>query len=409
MALAAPAPAAAPPAHRSGTAAVVAPADAGDLYLPVLARHGWNSVAVTTTPAAHPSDAYLAHITHRSSLRRTAAHLENLGVQAVIAGSTAGTKLADRLADRLHLPGNTADSADIRRDTGFTGAALLDAGLTAPRSIRTTRLSDALNWAAFTQVSGLILQHHDPAHPHPGHFCRTADDITHAWRRLQSCTSQPLVLREHLTGTQFRIHTLTGPGPGGSTDHIITAIWSETRTPGQQTCRADLLSHRGLLARALALYTMRALDTLGVRYGPAYATVTFIPDRGPALLSLRTAPYADFASDVLRRATGHDPIRDTVLLLTSVQRHQAPQQRHAHVTKVALLPERDGVLDPALLRTITNLPTVAATTELHADTPVHAGQIAGRLLLVADDSRAINQDHQVIRAAEYLGLYRGAA
>ncbi|MFD4475996.1 hypothetical protein ACFWPU_07755 [Streptomyces sp. NPDC058471] len=122
MALAAPAPAAAPPAHPSGTAAVVAPADAGDLYLPALARHGWNSVAVTTTPAAHPSgDGYLEHITHRSSLRRTAAHLKNLGVQAVIAGSPAGTALADRLADRLHLPGNAAETADIRRDTGYTG------------------------------------------------------------------------------------------------------------------------------------------------------------------------------------------------------------------------------------------------------------------------------------------------
>ncbi|MGW0538318.1 hypothetical protein [Streptomyces sp. NPDC003032] len=54
MTLAAPAPAAAPPAHRSGTAAVVAPVAAGDLYLPALARHGWDSVAVTTTPAPRP-------------------------------------------------------------------------------------------------------------------------------------------------------------------------------------------------------------------------------------------------------------------------------------------------------------------------------------------------------------------
>lgn len=150
---------------------------------------------------------------------------------------------------------------------------------------------------------------------------------------------------------------------------------------------------------------MRALTALGVHYGPADATVTFILDRGPALLSLRTSPHADFASDVLRRATGHDPIRDTALLLTAGQRYEALPQRRAHVTKVALLPRRDGALDPALLRTITTLPTVAATTDLHANTPVRAGQIAGRLLLVANDSRAINQDHQVIRASESIGLY----
>ncbi|MFJ8752076.1 glutathione synthetase [Streptomyces sp. NPDC102441] len=409
MALAAPAPAAAPPAHRSGMAAVVAPADAGDLYLPALARHGWTSVAVTTPTAHQIADGYLRHVTHRGGLRRTAAHLTSLGVQAVIAGSPAGAELADRLAGRLHLPGNAPETAGIRRDTGFTGAALLDAGITAPRSIRTTRLSDALNWAAFTQVNALLLQHPDPAHQHSGYFCRTADDITHAWHRLQRSSSQPLVLREHLTGTQYRIHTLTGPGPDGSTDHTISSIWSEVRTPGQQVCRADLLSRRGLLARALALYTMRALTALGVRYGPAHATVTFIPDRGPALLSLRTDPHADFASDVLRRATGHDPIRDTALLLTTGRRYESCPQRQAHVTKVALLPQHDGALDSALLRTITTLPTVAVTTELHAGAPVRAGQIAGWLLLVADDSRAINQDHHVIRAAENLGLYGSPA
>ncbi|MDX3846966.1 MULTISPECIES: glutathione synthetase [Streptomyces] len=406
MALAAPLHAAAAPAYRTGTAAVIAPADAGDRYVPALARHGWNSVAVTE-PAHHPDDntGYFRHVTHRTSLRRTAAHLDRLGVQAVLAGSPAGTELADLLAARLHLPGNALDTADIRRDAGLTSAALLDAGITAPRSIRTARLSNALEWATYTQTAELVLQHPDPTHPHPSSVCRTEDDIRSAWHRLHHSSTQPLVLREHLAGTHYRIHTLTSPGPDGSTDHSITAIWSETRTADQQVCRADLLSRHGLLARALALYTMRTLTALGIRYGPAHATVTFIPDRGPALLSLRTDPYADFATDVLRQATGHDPIRDTALLLTTGNRPAARHRPHAHVTKIALLPRHDGALDHALLRTITALPTVAATTELTADTPVRADETTGWLLLVADDSRAINQDHQVIRAAENLGLY----
>ncbi|MBP5897979.1 glutathione synthetase [Streptomyces scabiei] len=406
MALAAPLHAAAAPAYRTGTAAVIAPADAGDRYVPALARHGWNSVAVTE-PAHHPDDntGYLRHVTHRTSLRRTAAHLDRLGVQAVLAGSPAGTELADLLAARLHLPGNALDTADIRRDAGLTSAALLDAGITAPRSIRTARLSNALEWATYTQTAELVLLYPDPTHPHPSSVCRTEDDIRSAWHRLHHSSTQPLVLREHLAGTHYRIHTLTGPGPDGSTDHSITAIWSETRTADQQVCRADLLSRHGLLARALALYTIRTLTALGVRYGPAHAMVTFIPDRGPALLSLRTDPYADFATDVLRQATGQDPIRDTALLLTTGSRPAARHRPHAHVTKIALLPRHDGALDHALLRTITALPTVAATTELTADTPVRADEITGWLLLVADDSRAINQDHQVIRAAENLGLY----
>ncbi|MFC7991982.1 glutathione synthetase [Streptomyces pilosus] len=409
MALAAPLLAAASPAHRTGTAAVVAPADAGDRYVPALARHGWNSIAVTELAhEAGGSAGYLQRITHRGSLQCTVSHLNRLGVQAVLAGSPAGTELADVLATRLNLPGNALDTADIRRDTGLTSAALLESGITAPRSIRTARLSNALRWADFTQTAELVLQHPDPTHLRPFHLCRTADDIRVAWHRFQDSSTQPLVLREHLAGAQYRIHTLTGPDRGAA-DHTITSIWSEIRNREQQVCRVDLLSRQGLLARALALYTMRALTALGVRYGPAHATVTFIPDRGPALLSLRTDPYADFATDTLRLATGHDPIRDTALLLATGRRPEAPHQPHAHVTKIALLPRRDGALDPALLRTITALPTVAATTALTGGAPVRAGQIAGWLLLIARDSRAINQDHQVVRAAESLGLYGSAA
>ncbi|MEU2357697.1 glutathione synthetase [Streptomyces misionensis] len=410
MALAAPVPAASPPPYPRGTVAVVAPSDAGDLYVPALARHGWNCVAVTLPGARQPrdTDGYLRNLAHRGSLRRTAAHLAHLGVRAVVAGSPSGTALADRLAARLHLPGNDPSTTDIRHDIGLTSSALLNAGITAPRSIRTTRLASALNWAAFTQVPELVLEHADPAHRAPAYHCRTAVDIRSAWQALQHFGSQPVVLREHLTGLHYRIHTLTGPGADGTTDHTTTSIWSEIRTPSQQVCRADLLSCRGLISRSLALYTMRALTALGVRYGPAHAAVTFIPDRGPALLSLRTDPHADFAYEALRRATGQDPIRDTALLLTTGQRHAPLHQRSAHVTKVALLPRSDGALDAHLLRTLATLPTVAATTPLHAGAQVRAGQTAGWLLLIADDSRAINQDYQVVRTIESLGLYGNA-
>ncbi|MGW7197314.1 glutathione synthetase [Streptomyces chryseus] len=396
------------PAHRIGTAALIAPSSAGDLYVAALARHGWASVAVTSPDAGPVGQAvgYVHKVVHTGSARRTATHLAGLGVQAVLVGSPQGAPLADRIASRLALPGNDPDTGAARSDIGLTSAALLEAGITAPRSIRTSSLTEALHWAAFSRLSVLVLQHPDPAHPDPGLLCHTSTDIQDAWSRLQRTNKQVLVLREHLSGAQYRIHTLTTPGRADSPDHTITAIWSQTHTPTHQVGRADLLSRQGLLARALALYTMRALTALGIRYGPAHADLAFIPDRGPALLSLRTDPYNDFASDVLRRATGHDPIRDTAQMLATGLHPHHPWPRRTHVTKVALLPQHDGALDSTLLRTITTLPTVAATTPLTAGTAVTAGRAAGWLLLVADDRRTINQDYRVIRAVENLGLYR---
>jgi hypothetical protein len=400
-------PAAAPPALSTGTAAVVDPAAPGDLYVPALARHGWRSVAVTGPDRQQNDTAgYVQHVTHRGSLRRTAQRLRDLGVSAVVAGSPAGTEVADQLAARLDLPGNDPATAHIRRDTGWTTTTLLDAGITAPRHIRATRLPDALAWAAFTHIREFVIEHPDPAHPVPPYYCRTPDDIAAGWHHLQQTSSQPLILREHFTGTQYCIHTMSRSTRHGGAEHIITAIWSGRRASSQLVGRSDLLSLKGLLARALSLYMTRALNALGVRYGPAHATVTFIPDRGPALLSLRTDPHADFATEVLRHATGGDPIEGTTLLIATGRLPQPQQPRCTHVTKIALLPQRDGAIDSALLRTITTLPTVAATTPLRPGAAVRGGDIAGWLLLIADDSRAINQDHHLVRTTEHLGLYR---
>ncbi|MGW1496588.1 glutathione synthetase [Streptomyces sp. NPDC002402] len=415
MALAVPEPPAVTlPAHRTGTAAVIAPAGAGDLYVSALARHGWNCVAVTLPGAPNtpcPSTPYVRRFAHTGSNRRTAARLGTLGVDAVLAGSRHGAELADWLADRLRLPGNHVATSDVRADLGWTAAALLHAGITAPRGIRTSRLAAALNWAAANRIPDLVLKHADAGRPASGHLCHSTDDIRAAWHHLQggSTVPRPLVLQEHLAGPHYRIHTISAPGVDGTTEHTITAIWSQVRTSSFQLWRADLMRREGLLARALTLYTGRALTALGVRYGPAQSQLTYIPDRGPALLSVRTDPHAGFAADALRRAAGIDAIRDTALMLASGRSVHPVTARRPHVTEIALMPDRDGALDPTLLTSLTTLPTIAATTPLIPGARVTSGTTAGRLLLVADDRRAINLDHQVIRAVEALGLYSGSA
>ncbi|MDW6057943.1 glutathione synthetase [Streptomyces sp. FXJ1.4098] len=412
MALGTPASAAVdPPTRRNGTAAIVAPSGAGDLYADALATHGWKTVAITLPTASStvpPPSRYVKHLPHTGSLRRTAKVLTRLGIDAVIAGSADGAGLADQIADRLHLPGNDPASSHIREDIGRTAEALKVAGITAPRSIRTSRLTEALRWAAFTRLPCMILQPATTAQNTSRRLCRTDRDIREAWDQLtaDATTTQPLILQEDLPGPQYGVHTLSTPHADGTADHTITAIWSEVRTPANHLCRADLMSHTGLLARSLSLYTMRALTALGVRYGPTISQLTVIADRGPALLSIRTGPHADFATDALRRATNHDPIRDTARLITSSGSipHPRPPRRR-HLTKIALLPRHHGNLDPLLLRIITTLPTVAATTPLAPGATVTAGTPAGQLLLIARTSRDINHDHNVIRTIEDLGLY----
>ncbi|QCX82636.1 hypothetical protein C9F11_45380 (plasmid) [Streptomyces sp. YIM 121038] len=368
-------------------------------------------MAVAHAPEPPLGPGYAARLTHRGSLFHTAASLSRLGVRAVLAGSAEGIVLTDRLASRLNLPGNDPATCDLRRDTGWTSAALRDAGITAPHSIRTPRLADALAWAADTAATDYIVQHPDPAHSQRPHRCTTAEDIRSAWDALQPSAGQPLVLREHFNAPHYRLHTLTRPRSDGTPAHTITAIWSETHTDDHYLHRADLLRRHGLLARALTLYTRRALTALGVHFGPAHVTLAFVPGRGPVLLALRTDPDPDhdFAAQALYQATGHHPAHDTAQLLATGQYSRPLTPRHIHACKVALRPRHDATLEPDLLDSLTRLPTVATTTELHAHTPLQAGQTAGWLLLLAHDALAIHEDHQTIRDLEHTGLYRDAA
>ncbi|MET8676021.1 glutathione synthetase [Streptomyces sp. NPDC004647] len=406
---------AAPPAWRTGVAAVIGPAGAGHHYCTELARQGWDCVAVilpTARPAAElcgtAAPPYLHRVRHDGSLRRTTKALRALGVGAVIAGSADGTELADRIAHRLELPGNDPTRSELRQDLGRTAAALTRAGITAPRVIRTTHLEEALAWAAHCRLPQSVLKPADPTSPDSGHLCRTSGDIRSAWQFLQhpAHAPRPLVLQEHLHGTQYLVHTVSSPGLDGTPNHTVTEIWSDTRTTDHRPYRTDLMSRHGLLPRALALYTLRILTALGITHGPARSQIIYEPDRGPVLLSLRTDPHDTFTADVLYQATGSNPIRDTVHTLTTGRAEGlARTGRRPHLTKVSLVANRHGALCEPLLHTLVNLPTVVATTPLDPGASVLAGTSPGQLLLMADDIRAINQDHQTIRAAESLGLY----
>ncbi|MGW4172680.1 hypothetical protein ACWEGX_37910 [Streptomyces chartreusis] len=396
------------------TVAVIAP-QAGSGYADALARRGHDAVAVTlgsgTRPPAYHSvaddEAYTDVIEYDGDLRRTVKKLRTVGVEAVVAASPAGVELAERIAWQLRLPGTgIPGSAQLRTDRGAQASALSQAGIAAPRTLRTTSLAEALAWADCHQASAYQLSSAAVGVPAGQVNCHTEQQITAAWPQIQETAYRhtgdaSLVLRELVEGRQYVVDSVTQLGPHGP-QHAVTGIWAHLHAPTGLLDRTDLLHRNDLLARRLSLYVCRALDTLGVTSGPLSCHVAFEPERGPVLLSASVATQRSRADEAVWKITGRDPLDahlDVAFFACRSSRDTTP----CRVARIyANAPQGEGPW-PGLLRALAALPTAACVAAdqhsyLSRDAFPPLDGKAYEIVLAHADSEAIETDYGRIRA-----------
>ncbi|MFD4506287.1 hypothetical protein [Streptomyces sp. NPDC058457] len=299
----------------AGAAAVVAPYDGGGPYQQAFARHGWRTVAVLPEHRLRPPAyrnatlpvGYGDRVVHRG-LRQTVKALRALGVSAVVAGGAEGTELAERIAWQLGLPGPDPASSPLRYDRGAQAARLSRLGIPALRSIRTARLADAVTWARSCPAAGFLLAPAAAGTPVDAVECADERRIGAAWPALWHAAAQysgspHLVLSELPGRHRYTVDTVTRPGPDGRPEHVVTGL----RVDLQAGPRAQ----SGPSATALARYTTRVLDALGVVCGPATTRLAYGDDTagdGPRLICALAAPVMTPADGAPRTTTGrHRP------------------------------------------------------------------------------------------------------
>ncbi|MGW9440672.1 hypothetical protein [Streptomyces sp. NPDC055607] len=402
-----------------GTIAVVAPHGDDDGHLREYSRLGWDCIAVILPdherPAAyrdHTMDVpgYPTTLVH-TGMRRTLKKLAGRGVDLVVAGSGLGVDLADQLCELLGLPGNDPGTTFVRTNRAVQAAALADAGITAAAAMHCTDVTNALRWADTLCLPAYVVAAADSSVTAPPVVCSTPEEVVAAWswarRAAQYQTgSGDVLLQQYVAGPQYLIHAVSGPVPG---EHLISAIWAETRTDTQVHDCSELLDRRGLLSRALSLYALRALPVLGIDHGAARLRVAWCDRRGPVLLSARAyaqpSPADDYSPSV-----SHIAAAARAVSTTGLGRASASEQRA--VMRVSLAaPADDCVLDAALLRTISALPTLAhiirfAQPGRPLRKTLNRASSPGELVLTGT-ARAVEEDYRLIRSIEQVGLYEG--
>ncbi|MEV8547491.1 hypothetical protein [Streptomyces sp. NPDC051572] len=352
----------------TGAVAVIAPPD-GSRYPQAVKDRARAAVAITLHPAIRPpahtglgaGEAYREVITYTGDMRRTVTRLRAAGVDSVMAASPGGVELAEQIAWPLRLPatGNPA-TAQVRTDHGAQAETLSRAGITVPRTLRTTRLADALAWADSHQLYACRIASAAIGIPVETVVGSTHRQIAALWPRLQEAAHHhtadtTLVMQECVAGRRYRVDTSTRLGPDGPL-HTVIGIWSRTPAPTLTggLDRTDLMHRHDLLARRLSLHIRRVLDVLGVMSGPTRAHIAFEPERGPVLLSAAVVTDRSPADETVWQITGHDPI-DAALGTATCSRCADRGFSPCRVTRIRLV--APPAVRTGLARALCELPT----------------------------------------------------
>jgi hypothetical protein len=282
--------------------------------------------------------------------------------------------MADEVAWRLGLPGNSPKTSPLRRDKGLAAAALADAGLPHPVTVPVSTLDDAL--AAAGSVTGWPATLKLPASCAADGFalCDGPDELRQAWQRTYGRLSllgdriENLLVQRFLPGPQYTVNTVTLRPPGDPPRHLVTDVWWEgmqllPAAAGVAYVRADLLFPDHPLFDELTCYARRVLDVLGVTWGPAHTELRLDASGQPCAIDVAARLPGYYPQDLLTEALGLSQADAAVLAVTRPAALASRPLSYATpamaVTQMWMAVPRDGLaLDAGVLAEIAGLPEV---------------------------------------------------
>ncbi|MGC4804951.1 ATP-grasp domain-containing protein [Micromonospora sp. DT233] len=231
---------------------------------------------------------YRHRIVHHD-LDATVAQLRRLAPVCVLAGQEPGVELADVLSERLGLVGNGTARSEARRDKYAMAEALRAAGLHCADQLQSSDPEALVEWAVGTGFPVVVKPRKSAAGDNV-YICGSAQEVREAAKAVLGSdtiyceTNGEALAQSFLPGTEYVVDMVSHDGR-----RYVCGVWEYQRRmlPSGRNIydRERLLAADEHPAPDLIAYVDRALDVLGVRYGPSHAEVMLTP-QGPALVEV---------------------------------------------------------------------------------------------------------------------------
>ena len=281
---------------RNSPVVVLVDAYTSGKYLPPeFAALGAELVHVQSTPgfmASMPApdlSGYAATIVHED-LAKTVEQLLPYAPVCVLAGQEPGVLLADALSARLGLPTNDTSRSAARRDKYQMIEALRAAGLHCATQFKSGDVAALAGWAQRTGTYPVVVKPLRSAASDNVFICAGADEVRAAAASVLGSetiyheSNQEALIQSYLDGTEYVVDMVSYEGR-----RYVCGVWEYQKRllPSGRNIydRERLLAPDEAPAPDLMAYMDRALDALGVRYGPSHAEVMVTP-QGPALVEV---------------------------------------------------------------------------------------------------------------------------
>ncbi|TDB90351.1 ATP-grasp domain-containing protein [Actinomadura sp. KC216] len=280
-----------------------------------LKERGARSFHVQSRPDIHPyylkgfqpSD-FEADLGHDPDIESLVTRLGELGVERVVPGTESGVLLADRLSDRLGLPGNRADLADASCDKTRMAEVAASGGVVVPRGRSFRDAEEAVGWYRSAGLAGVVAKPVASAGSDHVYFCDDAESLLRACRwvletaNVYGDANDSVLVQERVFGTEYFVDTVSCEG-----HHKIAEVWRYTKTVNADGI--PLYDYQEPVTPGspewlrLRDFTRTVLDVLGIRNSPAHTEV-MLTDSGPVLIETGARLGGGTLPDVVDKQCG---------------------------------------------------------------------------------------------------------
>jgi len=368
---------------------------------------------------------YLAEIDELTTLQETAAAVRSaagaMPIAACIVGGESGVTLADALSEELGLRTNGAQRLPgPRRNKAVQQQCVSTAGIRAPREACGTKWEDVSAFLG-TERLPVVVKPVESAGSDGVKLCRTKEEakahfnlLMDSQRKVGSQGASVLV-QEYLQGKEYVIDHVSRDGI-----HKTMMVWVYDKRPtnGAQFVYYGVIpvESDSEIAKTLIAYTRSVLDALKIENGPSHGEVMMTED-GPCLVEMncRCAGCDGALSPVQDALNGYSQVSVTLdafldELAFSKIPDITPSPFLAGGQLLMLVSTRIGdivgVTGYQEISKMSSCVKVIPSYNLgqHLELSVDLFTIAGLVILVNPDRKALQRDISAIRQMEVDGM-----